>query len=60
MYGPLPDYRAPNYGDPMAPFSTSGPGAINGYTPMGALLLGDNVYNIAVSGDELDSHGAAD
>jgi hypothetical protein len=49
MYGPYPDFSVPDYGDPMAPFAT-GPGATHqGYTPMGALLLGDNVYNIAIS-----------
>jgi hypothetical protein len=49
MYGPYPDFSVPDYGDPMASFST-GAGALHtGYTPMGALLLGDNVYNIAIS-----------
>jgi hypothetical protein len=49
MYGPMPDYGTPDYRDPMASFAT-GPGAVHqGYTPMGALLLGDNVYNIAIS-----------
>jgi hypothetical protein len=50
MYGPYPEYVAPEYGDPMASFSMSGPAAMHtGYTPMGALLFGDNVYNIAIS-----------
>ena len=49
MYGPGHDYNQPDYGDPAAPFSTGQATAHQGYTPMGALLLGDNVYNIAVS-----------
>jgi hypothetical protein len=50
MYGPYPDYSTPDYGNPMAAFSAgAGGGSHAGYTPMGALLLGDNVYNIAVS-----------
>ena len=49
MYGPMPEFGMPDYGNPMEPFA-AGPGATHqGYTPMGALLLGDNVYNIAVS-----------
>jgi hypothetical protein len=49
MYGPYLDFGQPDYGNPMQQFST-GPGATHqGYTPMGALLLGDNVYNIAVA-----------
>jgi len=49
MYGPGHDYNQPDDGDPAAPFSTGPGSAHQGYTPMGALLLGDNVYNIAVS-----------
>jgi hypothetical protein len=49
MYGPMPDFGAPDYGNPMEQF-IAGPAMIHaGYTPMGALLLGDNVYNIAVA-----------
>jgi hypothetical protein len=49
MYGPYPDFDAPEYGNPMESYA-AGPGSLHqGYTPMGALLLGDNVYNIAIS-----------
>jgi hypothetical protein len=48
MYGPYPDFEVPDYSNPMQPFSGGG-ASHQGYTPMGALLLGDNVYNIAVS-----------
>ena len=49
MYGPMPDYGAPDYSNPTEAFA-SGPRSTHpGYTPMGALLFGDNVYNIAVS-----------
>jgi hypothetical protein len=49
MYGPMPDFGAPTFGNPMEPFATGAGAAHQGYTPMGALLLGDNVYNIAVA-----------
>jgi hypothetical protein len=49
MYGPMPDFGIPDYRHPTEAFA-AGPGAMHqGYTPMGALLLGDNVYNIAVA-----------
>jgi hypothetical protein len=49
MYGPMPDFGAPDYSNPMEQFSTGAGAMHQGYTPMGALLLGDNVYNIAVA-----------
>ena len=49
MYGPYPDFDTPDDRHPMEPYG-GGPGSTHqGYTPMGALLLGDNVYNIAIS-----------
>ena len=49
MYGPGHDFNQPDFSNPTEAFS-GGPGSTHqGYTPMGALLLGDNVYNIAVS-----------
>jgi len=49
MYGPMPDFGAPDYGNPMEQFSMGAGAMHQGYTPMGALLLGDHVYNIAVA-----------
>ena len=50
MYGPIPDYGTPDYHDPAGAFASGGgASAHQGYTPMGALLFGDNVYNIAVA-----------
>jgi hypothetical protein len=50
MYGPMPDYRPPDDANPLTQFSLSpSSGASGGYTPMGAMLFGDNVYNIYVN-----------
>jgi hypothetical protein len=49
MYGPIPEYGAPDYTDPAAAYAGGSANPHEGYTPMGALLFGDNVYNIAVS-----------
>jgi hypothetical protein len=50
MYGPMPDYSPPDYIHPLAQFSAGSSGSgTGGYTPMGAMLFGDNVYNIYVS-----------
>jgi hypothetical protein len=49
MYGPMPEFGVPDDGHPLESFSTGAGAMHQGYTPMGALLLGDNVYNIAVA-----------
>ena len=50
MYGPYPDFGTADYSNPADAVTPGGSaGTHQGYTPMGALLLGDNVYNIAVA-----------
>ena len=49
MYGPYPEFGVPDFSNPTEQFSVGAGAMHQGYTPMGALLLGDNVYNIAVS-----------
>ena len=52
MYGPgpAPDLGHVDYLDPTATFSRQAAGGSSGgYTPFGAMLLGDTAYNIAVA-----------